>query len=306
MLAATPSNSDATLQNLDHAITNDDERWEFEKIASVFAYCITTLENQADERSYHGFRAMVWSDPANASYLFSEWLSSGQFGPCSFLSQLAASSDKDVQVSILKRHLPEDGDVQKFMVRKSIGFLWHHEVTAALVLLSVVKNGKAAARTLAEDLLFNPLLLSYGGKLRDYLETQRNSKSKRVADCVSRILAKHDEHLAGIECVEDLIELRPSIDQRRAAAVKDQERRREIEKGAHERSILSSLVTHETLLYGRKSLSIIQGGDGAKYPSVTELSEFSFSMEVPRLSVFDPVGFSERLTVLRAMKRKSE
>ncbi|MCR9236300.1 MAG: hypothetical protein NXI17_06480 [Alphaproteobacteria bacterium] len=305
-LATTPSNSEMTLRNLDDAIESDEDRWEFERVVPVFAQCIPRLEAKAKQRDYHNFYSWVWSDPRNASFLFSQWLNTGKFALCSFLTELLSASDKNALVSLQKAHLPAKEDEQMFIARKCIGFLWHQEVSAASIMLSIVKNGKVNARALAEELLFNPLLLSYDGDLRDYLETQRDSTSKRIADCTARILAKHDDHVAGIETTKDLVELLPTIEQRRTAAMKDRERNRDIEKQAHERSIFASLMTRQTLLYGKKSFSIIHGGDGEKHPSVMELSEFSYSTELPRLSVVDPVGFSAMITIFRAMERRHE
>lgn len=87
--------------------------------------------------------------------------------------------------------------------------------------------------------------------------------------------------------------------------MKDRDRNRDIQKQAHERSILASLATRQTLLYGRKSFHVIQGADGERHPNISALSEFSHSVELPRLMVIDPVGFNKLLTIFRAEKRKS-
>lgn len=303
-LGKTPSNSSVTLQNLDHAIRSEDDRWEFDQVVAVFEYCVPTLETKPEGREYHSFSQWVWDDPKNTSYLFSRWLSSGLFDLCSYLSALLQGVSGTPTVEIQRAHLPSTKEDQIFMARKAVGFLWHHEVTTASILLSVVKNGKSGAREDAEALLFNPLLLSYGGKLREYLKSQRSSRSTRVTDCVKRLLEEHDAHIDGIKTPENLMELLPSVEQRRAASMKDFERNQEIQKQARARSIFADLVTHQTLLYGRKSFSIIHGCEGEKHPNVSALSEFSYSAELPRLSVIDPVGFNELISIFRVMKRR--
>lgn len=305
-LAVAPSNGSATLQNLDHAIRQEDKRWKFEQVVAVFEHCVPTLETKPESREYSSFTRWVWSNPSHSSYLFARWFNGGQIALCSYLGELLQGLTDSPGVNIQRVHLPSSEADQIFMARKSIGFLWHHEVTTATILLSIVKNGKAGGREVAEALLFNPLLVSYGGKLRDYLETQRSSGSKRIDGCVKRLLDMHDEHIKGSETPKSLVELMPSFEQRRAVAIKDHERNREIEKQAHERSIFANLVTQQTLLYGRKSFSIIHGSDGEKHPNVSALSEFSYSAELPRLSVIDPVGFNELLSIFRAMQRRPE
>ena len=110
--------------------------------------------------------------------------------------------------------------------------------------------------------------------------------------------------MEGIKTPEALVELMPSVEQRRTSAMKDFERNQEIQKQARARSILADLVTHKTLLYGRKSFSIVHGREGEKHPNVSALSEFSYSAELPRLSVIDPVGFNELISIFRVMKRR--
>lgn len=306
LLATTPSNSSATLRNLDLAIKTDDDRWEFEQVVPVFAECIPRLDEKPDRRAYHSFPEWVWSNPQHISYLFANWLNGGKFALCSYLTELLSGDATGVGVWIQKAHIPPNANDQIFMARKCIGFLWHREVTAASILLSILKNGKATARTVAEEFLFNPLLLSYGGDLRQFLETQLTNRSKRISECAKRLLAKHDAHLAGIETTKGMVELLPTIEQRRAVAMKDRDRNRDIQKQAQERSIFASLATRQTLLYGRKSFSIIHGTDGAKHPNISALSEISHSVELPRLMVIDPVGFSEMLQVFRIEQRKTE
>nr|WIE90823.1 hypothetical protein P9270_025340 [Mesorhizobium sp. WSM4875] len=305
MLETLPSNSGATLRNLDHAIKKNDDRWDFKRVVAVFAALIPSLEKKADKRDYHSFTSWAMSSPQNASYLFAAWLNGGEFGLCSFLVDLLSGGPKGADVWIQKQHLPPDGNDQIFMAQKCVGFLWHHEVAAAAILLSIVKYGQLQAQSMAEKLLFNPLLLSYGGDLRDFLEKQCSNASKRISSCAERLLSKHDAHIAGLDKARELVELLPAIEHRRAVAIKDRDRSREIQKLAHERSIFAGLMTHHTLLYGRKSFSIIHGAEGKKHPNISPLSEISHSVELPRLMVVDPVGFNARLTFFRAMKRRS-
>ena len=117
------------------------------------------------------------------------------------------------------------------------------------------------------------------------------------------MLDKHDTHIKGIDEVGDVVELQPTIEQRHAVAMKDRDRNRDIQKAAYKQSVFASLMTRQTLLYGRKSLSIIHGMDGEQHPQITELTEHSYSFELPRLSVIDPVGFNQLLTIFRAGTR---
>jgi len=292
------------LSHLDQALHAKDERWSLEKVIDVFASQIPRLPKATEANQYYHFCRWIWENQFNVSKLFTSWLTDGQFALCSFLADMVgAGGEKGRLVEIAKADLPVDAGNQVFMARKCIGFLWLHEVTAASILLGMVRNGKQVAREEVEELLFDPLLLSYGGELRDFLITQRSSSSKRVAQCAKRLIAKHDTYISGLEKTNGLVEFLPTNAQRRAAAAKDYERNKDIQKQAHKRSIFADIVSHSTLLYGKQSFTMIHGADDKKTPSITPLAEFSYSTELPRLSVVDPVGFHETLTAFRLEER---
>lgn len=306
-LAGEVSNPQATLHWLDLSLHSQGKNWDLTKVIDVLTAQIPKLEHSIDPSNLHHFCQWIFEDPNNSAQLFSRWLISGQSRLCQFLAdmmQLDGRKNKIIEISRL--NLPSELEDQIFLARKCVGFLWFQEVTAASILLSIVKNGKKLARQAAEELLFNPLLLSYSGALRSFLEVQLKNPSKRITNCTKRILKLHDAYLAGLNQTKDLVEFYPTIEQRRASAMKDRERNKEIQKQAHEKSIFSKLLSHQVLLYGKKSFSLIQGEGGKKIASVMPLSEFSYSAEFPRVSVVDPVGFHEMITIFRIERRVSE
>lgn len=60
LLKTIPSNSAATLGNLDHAIDENDDRWEFEQVVPVFAACIPRLSERTRNKDYYHFSKWVW------------------------------------------------------------------------------------------------------------------------------------------------------------------------------------------------------------------------------------------------------
>ncbi|PHR66810.1 hypothetical protein [Alcanivorax sp.] len=305
-LAGEVSNPQAILHWLDHALHSNEENFDLDKVIDVLAAQIPRLEASIEPSNLYNFCQWIWGDPGNSAQLFSSWLTSGQFELCKFLASMAGEGGKkNTIVDISRAILPNELVDQIFMARKCVGFLWCHEVTAASILLSIVKNGKKEAREEAEKLLYDPLLLSYSGDLRDFLEEQAKNPSRRLSDCIGHLIKHHDAYLAGLEKTEQLVEFLPTIAQRRAAAMKERERNKGIQKQAHRNSIFSQMVSHQTLLYGKKTFSVIHGEGGKKIPSIMPLSEFSYSAELPRLSVIDPVGFNEMLTVFRIEQKVS-
>lgn len=289
------------LLNLDQALFRVDNRWSINDVLTVFSAQILTLDSQLDVENLANFQKLIFSDDNHVSRIFSAWLCSGDFRLCSFLVEIL--KDRDLTINIFRDDLPSDADDQIFMIRKCVGFLWFHQIPAASVLLSVVKNGKKTARAEAENLLFQPLLQCYGGKLRDFLLEQRKSSSKRISQCTTRALKKHDLYIKGLDKAKHLTELTPSVENRRSALIKGRERNREIQNLAQQKSILSQICTTQTMLYGKHSFSMIRDASGVRSSNISPLNEFSYSTEIPRLSIVDPIGFTQLLAVFRAEQR---
>lgn len=303
-LTGETSNPQVILRWLDDALMARNRHWNFSLVMEVFAAQLPKLGNSIKSSNYHNFWEWIWTEPDYTGQIFSNWLISGQFWLCEFLADMLVKVGKSRKiVEISKVNLPKESDDQIFLAQKCIGFLWFHEVTAASILLSIVKNGKKAAGVEAEKLLYDPLLLCYSGELRKFLEEQCNNSSKKICDCAQRLIESHDTYLKGLKKVDDLVELYPTIEQRRAALLKERDRNRMISKSAHKKSIFSQVFPQQTLLYGKKCFYLIHGENGKKIPSVTSLSELSYSAELPSLSVIDPVGFNEMLLRFRVARK---
>ncbi len=149
-------------------------------------------------------------------------------------------------------------------------------------------------------------MLSYGGALRDYFIEQVESKSKRVSDCAKRLIKTQDAYFTGLEGVASLDELTPSIEQRRAALTMARLRDKTIQKKAFETSIIAQLATHQTLLYGRHSLSIVYDGNDIARSVITPMTEYSYKTEIPKLFVINPVGLDQMLKICRVESKDSK
>ncbi|MCE8546963.1 hypothetical protein KBY25_14120 [Ruegeria pomeroyi] len=291
---------------INSALTRKDERWSFTEVVAFLEAMVPHFEQPAERKQFHSFCEWVWEEPANASYLFARWLNSGDFSLCSFLAEMVSGGDKGAALTILPQDLPPEAVDQVFLARKCIGFLWLHEITAASILLSLVEHGHPNAVPMIEGLLWEPLLLSYSSELRPYLEQQASSASPIVMKAAQSLIERHTAYIEGLKKAEELSELEPSNEARRAASIKDHQRNTDIQKQALQMSVLASLVHNVTMLYGRKSFTMITDADGQKFPSINPLSEHSYSFEFPRLSVVDPVGFRALLTVCRVEQRKAK
>jgi hypothetical protein len=195
-------------------------------------------------------------------------------------------------------------DVQKlFVCRKAAGYFFLEPIIAASIVVSVMRTADDALAEDLEWLLFNPLLVNYGGALRRYLGGITNDD--RAHKSVQRALEHADRYLRDLNSVGEIRELRPSEHRRQLERLRAGLQMQEAMDAAQKASVLLSLVKRSVLLYGRRSVTYITDRDGSRRPVEMELKSFGGSFEWPRLESIDPVGLEFMLRVLKAEQLRS-
>jgi hypothetical protein len=106
-----------------------------------------------------------YQKPQRQYELVVQWLLSGNDALCNGVFELVRvdkdyAFDSTVEPFLLTA-------VQKILLcRKVVGYLFTKPVTCCSIIVSILRTGDREVEDLLADLLFNPMLLSYGGKLR--------------------------------------------------------------------------------------------------------------------------------------------
>jgi hypothetical protein len=144
--------------------------------------------------------------------------------------------------------------------------------------------------------------VNYGGKVRDYLKTIKNGDTAYIP--VRAALKTADLFIKGLEIDPQIKELRPSEYQHSVERRHAHDFMRKVQKDAEKQSVLLSLVHRSVLLYGRRSITYVQGPDNKRRPVSMDMHSISHSFELPRSEIIDPVGLSVMTLTFRSMKRK--
>lgn len=206
--------------------------------------------------------------------------------------------DKEIPLAFSLQDIPVSSEEQIFLSKKTIGYLFSQPVAASSILVAIlrVRNPKASMRV--GNLLLNPLLLSYGGAVKDYLSSI--SKEDQAYAQVRRVLKHGSKYIKDLNSVGIIKELRPSERQRQIHRDLFHDQMRQAQKDAEKESVLLSLVRRSTILYGKKSLTYIEGPGNERRPIEMHLQEHGFEFEMPRLDLIDPVGLDYLLRLFRA------
>jgi hypothetical protein len=192
------------------------------------------------------------------------------------------------------------------LARKAIGWFFMRPVSAISFVISMIEACAENELTEIENVCFQPLLISYPGSVRRYLEGEAKNDKKRTKGFCNRLLTRLKKYHADFESAQNIKELKPSEEDRYAYSRHHQRLMNESMKSAKSSSLLSVLGVQElVLLYGNKSISYIHTNSEEKVRQETPLHKFSTSIEYPSLEFLDPQNLDLSLRIFRIEGCKS-
>ncbi len=266
---------------------------------------LSSLENTLDLSEFQNFSRKLIDGPEDRFHrVFISWMLSGQPTLCHGLSKVLRDpkrSEKPLNLNLQELNLsPEE---QIFLAKKAIGYFFLQPVISGSVLVSILRIcDDNVARTIG-NLLFDPLLLNYGGTLKDYLNA---IDVKDLAyPYVQTALQENKLYLENIKSVGEIKELHPSEHERQIGRLCFNDHMRDEMRRAEKKSVFHGIVKRSVLLYGKRSITYVEGLKGERKPVEIELQKHTTMVELPRLEVIDPIGLDYMLRVFRVERLKS-
>lgn len=201
-----------------------------------------------------------------------------------------------------------EGDCEDILYsgcKRACGWLFTMPVAAVSFMVSVLEICSEHDREEIKEIIFNPLLISYPGMLKGYLESISESISENTREIVDSLLSDLNLYQDGLKGAWDIKELAPSISQRESYSRYHSEI---MNKAMEDRppGFLSSLFTPSVLLYGSSSIHhVYHGPQQDKTRQEVKLQKISHSFEFPRLQMIDPHGLDHMLRVFRCERIRS-
>lgn len=295
-----PDSAD-TISHLDHAAYQLVGAGHAEKVifllSNLFDRSKGRITLNAFQSTYHALQK-AGSDVLGGAVVY--WLLNGSMHTHQCVaSEVCSVGNDDPPFSIPTSSLPLEPSDQLYLCRKAIGWFFIDPLAAVAIPLAVLRYGSSDIKNEVLDLIYHPLLVSYGGKLKDYLERYAES----IPD-LAEVLARKAAIQDAMEGIERLVELHPSEMQREAAHVQWHEQmERSMEQGRR-KSIFEDLFAKQYILYGRSSLTPVHTGEGTTHLTETAMHSFSVSSELPILDIVDPVGLDHMLLHFRLEQRE--
>mgnify|MGYP005848326541 CR=1 FL=1 len=248
------------------------------------------------DRFYH---AVGNGDPQAMARLATSWLLNANIHVCATLHSLLSEINRtEPHFAVDPVDLPETAEEQVFLCRKAIGYLILSPMTAAAWIVAVLRGGHPDAKAQAADLLFEPLLVNFGGALKDWLERIVNHDAPGRS-AIQHALDRARELQNGIEAAGEVVELEPSTHRRAQVQFMEAEEQEQVRERAQAMSIFAGMVTTQNLLYGDRSSFRVSDKDGRRHSQTTHMASMTVQTELPKGLIFDPIGFERMLDVLR-------
>ncbi|EJG1632301.1 hypothetical protein BT049_RS03385 [Vibrio parahaemolyticus] len=238
------------------------------------------------------------------SHIVTKWFLSGDSTLCHGVSDLLHDvASKDVE---LKAEMALLGDEVKqvFVSHKAVGWLFMRPIAAASFILSIYETGSRTTCRHLDQVLYDPLLLSYPGELKRFFLSCID-KGFHVRTC-ELLLGKLQAYHSDIEKVAGLKELMAPMENINVYWKESNKSMQAAYEDASRGSIIDLIATKQTLLYGNSSIYYVHRGDGEQVRQEMQMQSFSHSTEMPRLNVLDPESLDYILRVYRCERMNNE
>lgn len=283
-----------TIDNLDFALMRMVERGQEEKAVLAFEKICDNSKSAISIQKFDSFARKLIENPNQIlSKTITKWFLSEKVSLCK--QSLALLSDKyshngtEIMCDLSQVDIDRPF-VYLYLARKAIGWFFMRPISAISFVISMLDTCPDDQLQQIFEIAFHPLLISYPGSVKKYLEDKVVSSSDRVKSFCKDLFLKLDNYHDGMMTTSKLKELRPSEPDRYAYNRHHQLLMNESMKDARKSSLISVLGIHESvLLYGNKSISYIYTGNGnEKVRQEIPLHQISTSIEFPSLHILDP------------------
>ena len=301
-LKDTKSQNKGTLDNIDQGLqylvkTNQEDK--------AISFLEHLLVHNRDELSIEVFdsliRELYGNDKLVLNKLATRWFLSKKVSLCRAVMDIVGLGHGNdiILIADTEQFIKQPEEIRLFAARKAIGWLYINPVSATSFIVSLLDASSENEIEQITELLFDPLLISYSGKVKQYLDSILPNQSTNVQGILTNVFAKLDNYHEGLKSARNIPELLPSQSQRETHSRLANRQMAEASKKAEKASILNSICSKSVLLYGRKSIHYIHGLDDQMHRQEMPLHSFSHSIEHSRLAYMDPHGLDYMLRIFR-------
>jgi len=302
--AVNPANI-GTINQLDQALANLIRHGKAAQVADFLAELLPGHNGAIKLKQFDSTAHAVREQPPDVLHDWVvSWLLDGRFELCRHLA--GGLFEGQMHECALEIDFSGHGlrpDDYAYLARKAIGYLFLQPLTVASIIVSLARSAPREKQQELEDLLFDPMLLNYGGFAKDFLEPLSKRKGERARKLAQNALRRIRSYLADLNAAHAITELRPSERQRQIEWQRHSDMMAEAYRLADQKSVFADIFTKVVVLYGNRSISYVRHPKQETRRIESQMHPHGVSMEVPRIEFVDPVGLQKMLLSFRSERR---
>lgn len=300
LINATPEDTE-TINNIDQALSDLFKRGFLNQTIDFLETILLENPKLSIEKFDSIIHEILQNNDNMLNSLITRWFLSKKirFGRCaSDLIRVHGGEDYILSADLEQiTQLPTE--VYSFLAKKACGWFFINPISAASFIISLIDSAPDDEVQAMEQLLFNPLLISYSGNLKEYIDDISTKSSKKIQKVLSDVLIEVENYHVGLEYASKIAELRPSQTHRETYYRHHRQLMDETYKSTP-KGFFTQLFKPTILLYGNRSIHYIHHGkSGEKTRQEVPLQSISHSIELPSLEYLNPHGLDEMLRSFR-------
>ena len=303
---ASPSDR-GIFKNIDRGLKHLKKSNKEDKVFSLLEHLLIQNKSDISINTFELLSRELRKNNTVLSQIATRWFLSKKVALCkSVLDIVRLGHGSDILfVADYEQIQNQDSNTHIYVARKAIGWLYTNPISCISFIISLIDYADQIEIEKMTYLLFDPMIISYPGKVRKYLEDIKPNSSMKVQSVIENVLQLWESYLDGIRTADVLPELLPSENHK---AMYSKSLSREMEKVFKENQkdyFFHQLFTKTILLYGRKSIFYSKYLNDEPNRMEIPLQNISHSMEFPRLDTLDPHGLDYTLRIFRIENCKS-
>lgn len=303
-LKNTGSKYVGVINNIDYLLA----RLAKEERHNLLEYLLETLlccEKDIQITSFNSFsNDLITNNKEYLNKLVTKWLLSNEVNLCTAVSDLSHSvGGKDIELHADVSLTGGSDSKSLFLARKALGWVFTCPITVSSLILSLHVKTSVNTQEKLQQLLFDPLLISYPGELSDYFKNKSNNLIyKNICEHLLSQLETYQNALKGAHEIKELRAPHKNYEMYLKGLNKSMQKAQDDAP----KPIFEQFCTVQHLLYGNSSITYIHDGNGEQHRSEMQMHAMSHSMEFPRLTGVDPEGLDYMLRAFRVGRLKDE
>lgn len=263
------------------------------KIIELLEKLFNQCDFQINISQFDSLKRYFYENVDKLSSLITRWFLSKSIQLNRFASDLI--DNNELELSFDTSQLSESSStVHLFLARKACGWYFTNPTVAISLIHSVFKTCPIDQANDIQEIIFNPLMISYPRKVTEFLNKHKEELDEEKFAIIENLLKRIEDYHNALRASYDIKELRVGQAEHFAYRRYHQQMINKAYAESKKNSLFGSLFTENTLLYGKNTAFIIQTEQGSQRQTMP-LHSYSHTIDFPSMEILDSTSLHDKL-----------